>query len=108
MLQLTEDGYKFISENGIEYDILEGVTIGVSPRKTSDMIFILLNNADYNVENHFVGYLFGACLFSERETEYEESIAELVDKYEKENWFSCGNYFYRGFSFWYFKGSSKP
>ena len=40
MLQLTEDGYKFISENGIEYDILEGVTIGVSPRKTSDMIFI--------------------------------------------------------------------
>ena len=34
MLQLTEDGYKFISENGIEYDILEGVTIGVSPRKT--------------------------------------------------------------------------
>jgi len=30
------------------------------------------------------------------------------DKYEKENWFSCGNYFYRGFSFWYFKGSSKP
>lgn len=85
MLQLTEDGYKFISENGIEYDILEGATIGVSPRKTSDMIFILLNNADYNVENHFVGYLFGACLLSERKTEYEESIVELVDKYEKEN-----------------------
>lgn len=85
MLQLTEDGYVFKSKNGIEYDILEGMAIGVSPRKTSDMIFILLNNADYNVENHFVGYLFGACLFSERETEYEESIAELVDKYEKEN-----------------------
>lgn len=29
------------------------------------------------------------------------------DKYEKENWFSCGNYFYRGFSFWYFKGYDK-
>ena len=30
------------------------------------------------------------------------------DKYEKEIWFGCGNYFYRGFSFWYFKGSSNP
>lgn len=85
MLQLTADGYVFKSKNGIEYNILEGMTIGVSPRKTSDIIFILLNNADYDVENHFVGYLFGACLLLERKTEYEESIAELVDKYEKEN-----------------------
>lgn len=85
MLQLTEDGYVFKSKNGIEYDILEGMAIGVSPRKTSDIIFILLNNADYDVEDHFVGYLFGACLLPERETEYEESIAEFVDKYEKEN-----------------------
>ena len=85
MLKLTNDGYKFISKNGIEYDILEGMSIGVNPRKTSDIIFILLNNADYNVEDHLVGYLFGACLLPEREYKYEESIAELVDKYEKEN-----------------------
>ena len=49
------------------------------------MIFILLNNADYNIEDHMVGYLFGACLLSEREYEYDEAITELVDKYEKEN-----------------------
>jgi hypothetical protein len=85
MLQLTEDGYVFKSKIGIEYNIIEGMTIGVSPRKTSDIIFILLNNADYDVENHFVGYLFGACLLLERENEYEESIADLVDKYEKKN-----------------------
>lgn len=85
MLKLTDDGYTFISKNGIEYDILEGVTIGIEPRKTSDMIFIVLNNADYNVEDHIVGYLFGACLLSEREYEYDEVITELVDKYEKEN-----------------------
>lgn len=85
MLKLTSDGYIFISKNGIEYDILEGVTIGTEPRKTSDMIFILLNNADYNVEDHMVGYLFGAVLLPERKYEYEKSIAELVNEYEKKN-----------------------
>lgn len=85
MLKLTDDGYTFISKNGIEYDILEGVTIGVSPQKTSDMIFIVLNNADYNVEDHIVGHLFGACFVAKRETEYDEAITELVYKYEKEN-----------------------
>lgn len=85
MLKLTDNGYTFVSKNGIEYDILEGMTIGVEPRKTSDMIFIVLNNADYNVEEHLVGYLFGACLIPDREYEYEESIAEIVNEYEKEN-----------------------
>lgn len=85
MLKLMEDGYQFISKNGIEYDILEGMTIGIEPQKTSDMIFIVLNNADYNVEDHIVGYLFGACLLPDREYEYDKAITELVDKYEKEN-----------------------
>lgn len=85
MLKLTDNGYTFISKNGIEYDILEGMTIGIEPRKTSDMIFIVLNNADYNVEDHIVGYLFGAVLLPEREYEYDEAISELVDKYEKES-----------------------
>lgn len=85
MLKLTEDGYSFISKNGIEYDILEGVSIGIKPRMTSDIIFILLNDSDYNVEEHFVGYLFGAYLLPHKEKEYEASIGKLVDKYEKEN-----------------------
>lgn len=89
MLKLTDNGYVFISKNGIKYNVLEGMTIGVKPRKTSDMIFILLNNADYNVEEHLVGYLFGACLLPDREYEYEEAIAELVNEYEKENGLEC-------------------
>ena len=35
-------------------------------------------------------------------------ILDKGDKYEKENWFSCGNYFYRGFSFWYFRVVQNP
>lgn len=85
MLKLTDDGYKYVSKNGITYDIFEGMSVGIYPKKTSDILFIMLHNADYNVDNHVVGYLFGAMLIPEREKEYEESIRQLVDEYEERN-----------------------
>jgi hypothetical protein len=85
MLNLTEEGYIYTSKNGIKYDLLEGTTIGVSPRKTSDIIFIMMSDVNFNVENHIVGWLFGAYDLPYRLDEYDASITEMVDIYEKEN-----------------------
>lgn len=85
MLKLKEDGYVYVSDRGIEYELLEGMSIGVERKYTSDIIFIILNNAEYNVEDHIVGYLFGASVFERQLMDYDESIKSIVDDYEKKN-----------------------
>ena len=85
MLKLKEDGYVYISDRGIEYELLEGMSIGTERKYTSDIIFIVLNNAEYNVEDHIVGYLFGASVLEKDLMSYDESIKELVDDFEKRN-----------------------
>ena len=85
MLNLTENGYVYTSNNGIKYDLFEGTSIGTSPKKTSDIIFIMMSDVDFNVENHIVGWLFGAFILPNRLDEYDASITEMVDIYEKEN-----------------------
>lgn len=85
MLKLKSDGYVYVSDRRIEYELLEGVSLGTEQRYTSDIIFIMLNNEDYNVDNNIVGYLFGADIFLEESKYYEESIKEMVDEFEKRN-----------------------
>lgn len=85
MLKLKEDGYVYISDRGIEYELLEGMSIGAERRYTSDIIFIVLNNAEYNVEDYIVGYLFGAGVFERQLMDYDESIKAIVDDFEKKN-----------------------
>ena len=85
MLKLKEDGYVYVSDRGIEYELLEGMSIGANKRYTNDIIFIMLNNAEYNVEDHIVGYLFGASVFERQLMDYDESIKSIVDDYEKKN-----------------------
>ena len=85
MLKLKEDGYVYVSDRGIEYELLEGMSIGVERKYTSDIIFIILNNAEYNVEDHIVGYLFGASVLERQLMDYDESIKSIVDDYEKKN-----------------------
>lgn len=85
MLKLKSDGYVYVSDRGIEYELLEGMSIGTEQKYTSDIIFIVLNNAEYNVEDHIVGYLFGASVFERQLMDYDESIKELVDDFEKRN-----------------------
>lgn len=85
MLKLKEDGYVYVSDRGIEYELLEGMSIGSERKYTSDIIFIILNNAEYNVEDHIVGYLFGASVFERQLMDYDESIKSIVDDYEKKN-----------------------
>ena len=85
MLKLKEDGYVYVSDRGIEYELLEGMSIGAERRYTSDIIFIVLNNAEYDVEDHIVGYLFGAGVFERQLMDYDESIKAIVDDFEKKN-----------------------
>lgn len=85
MLKLKEDGYVYVSDRGIEYELLEGMSIGSERKYTSDIIFIMLNNAEYNVEDHIVGYLFGASVFERQLMDYDESIKAMVDEFEKRN-----------------------
>lgn len=85
MIKLKNDGYVFISDLGIEYELLEGVSIGAEKQYTSDVIFIMLMDANYNADTHFVDYLFGATTLENRIEEYEESIKEIVRAYEKRN-----------------------
>ena len=85
MLKLKEDGYVYVSDRGIEYELLEGMSIGAERKYTSDIIFIMLNNAEYNVKDHIVGYLFGASVFERQLMDYDESIKSIVDDYEKKN-----------------------
>ena len=85
MLKLKSDGYVYVSDRGIEYELLEGMSIGTERKYTSDIIFIVLNNAEYNVEDHIVGYLFGASVFERQLMDYDESIKAIVDDFEKKN-----------------------
>lgn len=84
MIKLKEDGYVYISDRGIEYELLEGVGIG-GRECTSDLIFIVLMNSEYNVDDMVVGYLWGAGLLKSELSDYDESIKELVEQYEKRN-----------------------
>ncbi len=85
MIKLKNDGYVYVSDLGIEYELLEGVSIGSEKQYTSDIIFIMLMDANYNADTHFVDYLFGATTMENRIDEYEESIREIVRAYEKRN-----------------------
>jgi hypothetical protein len=82
---LSNEGYTYVSENGIEYELLEGLSIGNGHKYTSDIIFICLTDPDYDVNEMVVGYLFGASFFEEAKPEYQESIKEMVTDFEKKN-----------------------
>ena len=80
-----KDGYEFISNKGIKYELLEGISYkGTS---TSDRLFILLSFDEELIEkvNHqdYVGYIFGAEFVERYTDEYIEIIDKMVNKYEK-------------------------
>lgn len=85
MIKLTENGYVYISRSGITYDLLEGTSFGIFPKRTSDIIFIVLTNGSYNVDDDVAGYLFCPSIFEHRIERYDESITAIVDDFEKRN-----------------------
>lgn len=82
----TGNGLIYISASGIEYDILEGM---YTERKiSSDILFIFLNDPDYNCIDHYVGYVYGAELLKHNKDqwkEYQETLNEMTREFEKKN-----------------------
>lgn len=87
MIKLGKEGYYFISESGIKYDLYEGLTMGAEQRYTSDAIMIMLADERYydKVNNYFVNYIMGASFLEEDIDEFDEDISNIVTIYEQEN-----------------------
>ena len=90
-IRYKDDCYEYVSENGIVYDLYEGVSIGkpyAEKRYTSDLIFIVLMKYEDIVERaRDVGYVFGAGLIEEDNfrKDLEDCIKYQVDEFENEN-----------------------
>ena len=78
------DGLYFESNNGIEYSLLEGHSIGAN--SASDIIFVMFDRyTEYPVE--MVMFMYGADALTGEDTDGREyvvkSIEEAVNKYEE-------------------------
>lgn len=83
MIKLKHDGYVYISDSGVEYDLLKGKSLGADT--TSDIIFICFLSGDCDIKDEVVGFLYGATFFEEDIEEYNNHIKKIVDKYERKN-----------------------
>ncbi len=90
------DGYEYVSDNGIRYSLYELKTLG--GRATPDICFIMndqyceidedvyKNGKTYKFGYEAVGWFYGASLIQDSDwDEYVTVIEEMVDDYEKEN-----------------------
>lgn len=97
-LKLTDEGYVYISKNGIEYDLLAGVTINPNGQdRTSDICFIMFtyvqkdDNDPKETMSELIGWFWGAGFIGYTyingkfvETlEADGAIVDDVDNYEK-------------------------
>lgn len=86
-LVLRNDGYHFISENGIEYEILEGMSIGAKIRRYSScLIFVVLFDQTETFDAvQIIDFFCDQEDFGKEGGDNEKYIREIVDKFEKEN-----------------------
>ena len=83
------DGYSFISDNGVEYDLLEGRSL--KGETTSDIVFVMLAYneelfeylGDNRLPDEFLGYFFGAAYVRENDKDTIHYIEEYVAEFEK-------------------------
>ena len=84
------EGYDFISDNGVRYNLLEGKSLG--GKTTSDIVYIHLDyDSDFlekvtNIDE-FVGWFYGATMVADyryRE-EFTEQIKTFTTKYEEKH-----------------------
>lgn len=84
------NGYQFVSDNGVLYDLLEGKSL--KGATTSDIVFVMFNYRDYddyaeNPDDLFVGFFYGADFVKERvyDDENISFLDYLTEEYEKKN-----------------------
>lgn len=92
------EGYNYVSENGITYDLLEGKTIGSVKSYTSNYVFILLDLMVYDLDKEMTDEFFklsdSSSIFVDHmqmagDETYcglvEEDIKKSVDKFERKH-----------------------
>lgn len=84
------NGYSYISENGIKYDLLEGMSY--QGKSTSDILFIMLayetdffETMDIYASNELVGWFMGASTYMPESEEIVSLVDEIVRAYEKKH-----------------------
>lgn len=88
MIKINSEGYYFVSDSGIRYDLFEGVSMWGDRQYTSDIIFIVISGLNNEIDtpaDHFVGYMYGASFLSDNIGEYEGYISEMVEEYEQKH-----------------------
>lgn len=85
------DSLVFVSDNGVKYDLLEGI-VPINERKTSDIMFMMLyfdpeyidNELDEMVRDGFVAYFYGATFIASEKDKsgYIEMMDSFAKKYE--------------------------
>ena len=82
-LEKTDEGYIFISDNGVEYELYEGFTLGGNSRqKPTDILFVVFDL--YDELNDCVYMMYGACGFDEND-KYGLNIVNGAVNYWEEN-----------------------
>lgn len=83
-LIIGNDGqYDFLSKNGIQYSIYEGMTLQASKeddRRRSDILFIVCDSYP-DVPSKFVNFVYGASFL----LTMEDDINDCVDYFEQSN-----------------------
>lgn len=75
------NGYEYVSENEIVYDLLEGKSL--MGETTSDMIFMIFQDSDAVFNGvEYVGFVYGATLMNK--TNYRDDALETLDRYAEE------------------------
>lgn len=71
------EGYRVISNNNIQYDLLEGVSL--AGKSTSDIVFIIAQLDREHLEgvDDFVDYVYGASTIGESDT-YDNDIWNCI------------------------------
>lgn len=100
ILHDEKEGYSFVSDNNIIYDLLEGKSLGGST--TSDIVFIMLSNANfdddeydngtydefadtYGETNKYIAWFYGATYVNDKQFNFLGECEHYVNDFEKEN-----------------------
>lgn len=89
-LNMTEDGWVFVSKRGIKYNLFEGLTIGGKTCCSSDMIFIVCASDVNCGDSMFVNFCAGSFMLNDPDNkddieEMEDNIRYYVEEYEEKN-----------------------
>lgn len=85
MIELKEDGYVYISERGIKYNLSEGINIGTEQIKKTGQVFITIQPG-YDVDNLVVGCFAGASWLKYDTSGFtNQHIKEMVNRFEQRN-----------------------